>query len=96
MGSWVVEYQASNVLLQIEKASAEKRKIKIDKKQENNLRNKINKNYYEKTDIFYAASNLWVDAIIDPIKTRSWISMGIEIANQSPINEKFNLGILQV
>ena len=44
----------------------------------------------------FAASQLWVDAVIDPAETRSWISMGIEIANQSPIDKKFNMGILQV
>jgi 3-methylcrotonyl-CoA carboxylase beta subunit len=60
------------------------------------LRNKIKKDYKEKTDILFAASQLWVDAVIDPIETRVWISMGIEIANQSPSKEKFNMGILQV
>ena len=50
----------------------------------------------KKTDVSFAASQLWVDAVIDPAETRSWISMGIEIADQSPIDSKFNMGILQV
>jgi acetyl-CoA carboxylase carboxyltransferase component len=33
---------------------------------------------------------------IDPAETRSWISMGIDMANHAPITEKFNMGILQV
>jgi acetyl-CoA carboxylase carboxyltransferase component len=37
-----------------------------------------------------------VDAVIDPIDTRKWISLGIEAANESPAQEKFNMGILQV
>ena len=53
-------------------------------------------NYEDKTDILYAASQLWVDAVIDPSETRSWISMGIDMANQSPTKEKFNMGVLQV
>ena len=57
---------------------------------------KIQKEYQEKTDILYAASHLWVDAVIDPVETRSWISMGIDIANQAPASEKFNMGVLQV
>ena len=57
---------------------------------------KIQKRYDEKTDIIHAASQLWVDAIIQPEKTRSWISMGIEIANNAPSQEKFNMGVLQV
>ena len=60
------------------------------------MKEKIKIKYNEKTDVVFAASQLWVDAIIDPIETRSWISMGIEIANQSPIERKFNMGILQV
>jgi 3-methylcrotonyl-CoA carboxylase beta subunit len=39
---------------------------------------------------------LWTDAIIDPLETRTWISMGIEAANHAPIEKKFNLGVIQV
>ena len=88
--------QAANVLLQIEKASAKKSGTPIDDKKEAILREKIQKRYDEKTDIFHAASQLWVDAVIQPEETRSWISMGIEIANNAPSQEKFNMGVLQV
>ena len=33
------------------------------------------------------ASQLWIDAVIDPIETRKWISMGIEVANHSQIEK---------
>jgi acetyl-CoA carboxylase carboxyltransferase component len=36
-----------------------------------------------------------VDAVIDPLETRKWISTGIEAANNAPV-EKFNVGVLQV
>jgi acetyl-CoA carboxylase carboxyltransferase component len=88
--------QAANVLLQIEKASAKKSGTPIDDKKEALLREKIQKRYDEKTDILHAASQLWVDAVIQPEETRSWISMGIEIANNAPSQEKFNMGVLQV
>ena len=88
--------QAANVLLQIEKASAKKSGTPIDDKKEAILREKIQKRYDEKTDILHAASQLWVDAVIQPEETRSWISMGIEIANNAPSQEKFNMGVLQV
>ena len=45
---------------------------------------------------YYAASRIWTDAIIDPLDTRSWISMGIEAANHAPIKKPFNLGVIQV
>jgi len=88
--------QAANVLLQIEKASAKKSGTPIDDKKETLLKEKIQKRYDEKTDILHAASQLWVDAVIQPEETRAWISMGIEIANNAPSQEKFNMGVLQV
>lgn len=44
---------------------------------------------------YYAAARLWLDAIIDPLETRTWISMGIEAASQSPAIREFNMGVLQ-
>ena len=55
---------------------------------------KINSRYEEQTTPYYAASRLWVDAIIDPIKTREWISKGIEMADNAPV-ERFNVGVIQ-
>ena len=88
--------QAAEVLLQIEKSSALKNGEIFNDKKESLIKEKIKSKYDEKTDVVFAASQLWVDAVIDPAETRSWISMGIEIANQSPIDRKFNMGILQV
>ena len=56
----------------------------------------ISEKYQKQTEATYSASRLWVDAIIDPIDTRKWISMGINAANHSPITERFNLGVIQV
>ena len=85
--------QAAEVLLQIEKASITSQNGKV---KDETLRKTILNRYEAKTDILYAASQLWVDAVIDPTETRNWISLGIELANHAPNNEKFNLGILQV
>ena len=63
---------------------------------EEDLKKEIQSRYEEKTDILYAASQLWVDAVIDPVETRKWISTGIEAADESPAEEKFNMGVLQV
>ena len=88
--------QAANVLLQIEKVTAEKSGNSLNSKKEKELRESIQSNYDEKTEILHAASQLWVDAVIKPEETRSWISMGIDIANHAPSKEKFNMGMLQV
>ena len=88
--------QAANVLLQIEKSAAKKAGLEVEEKKEDALRKKISRDYEDKTDIVYGASRLWVDAVIDPAETRSWISMGIDTANHAPSSEKFNMGVLQV
>ena len=88
--------QAAKVLLQIEKSSLKKQGQKIDKKEEEKLLKTITDRYNEQTSPYYAASRLWVDAIIDPRETRKVISMGIEAANNSPIKTAYNPGVIQV
>ena len=86
---------AAKVLLQIEKASLVKKGEKITQEKEDELFNKIKDRYDKQISPYYAASRIWTDAIIDPLDTRKWISMGIEAANHAPIEKPFNLGIIQ-
>tara|TARA_B100000902_G_scaffold38951_1_gene46338 strand:+ start:4366 stop:5997 length:1632 start_codon:yes stop_codon:yes gene_type:complete len=87
--------QAAKVLLQIEKKSRERKGEVINKEMEKELLDKIINKYKKQTSPYYAASRLWVDSIIDPIETRKIISIGIEAANNKPITEKYNPGIIQ-
>lgn len=87
---------AAKVLLQIETASLKKKGETITKEKEEELFNKIKDRYDAQVSPYYAAARIWTDAIIDPLDTRTWISMGIEAANHAPIEKKFNLGVLQV
>jgi len=87
---------AAKVLLQIEKASLQKQGEKITPEKEEELFNKIKDRYDNQVSPYYAAARIWTDAIINPLDTRTWISMGIEAANHAPIEKPFNLGVLQV
>ena len=87
---------AAKVLLQIDNASLEKQGEKITPEKEEELFNKIKDRYDNQVSPYYAAARLWTDAIIDPLDTRTWISMGIEAANHAPIEKPFNLGVIQV
>lgn len=87
--------QAAKVLLQIEKSSLKANGEKIDEKTEKELLKTITDRYDSQTSPYYAASRLWTDAIIDPLETRKVISMGIEAANNSPIKEAYNPGVIQ-
>jgi 3-methylcrotonyl-CoA carboxylase beta subunit len=87
---------AAKVLLQIEKATLEKKGEKITPENEKELFENIKSRYDHQISPYYAASHLWTDAIINPLDTRKWISMGIEAANHAPISKAFNMGVLQV
>ena len=88
--------QAAKVLAQIETSSLKAKGETVDEVKEKEVFDKIKARYDEQVSPYYAASRLWTDAIIDPLDTRTWISMGIEAANHSPIEKKFNMGVLQV
>lgn len=88
--------QAAKVLLQIQEATLKKQGKELSAEEHQALLDKITQNYNKQTQATYSAARLWTDAIINPLDTRKWISMGIEAANHSPITEKFNLGVIQV
>ena len=87
---------AAKVLLQIETASLKKRGEEITPEKEAELFDKIKSRYDNQISPYYAAARIWTDAVINPLDTRTWISMGIEAANNSPIEKPFNMGVLQV
>jgi len=88
--------QAAKVLAQIEASSLKAKGEVVDEIKEKELFDKIKARYDAQVSPYYAAARLWTDAIIDPLETRTWISMGIEAANHAPIEKKFNLGVIQV
>jgi 3-methylcrotonyl-CoA carboxylase beta subunit len=88
--------QAAKVLAQIEASSLKSKGEVVDEEKEKELFEKIKAKYDAQVSPYYAAARLWTDAIIDPLETRTWISMGIEAANHAPIEKKFNLGVIQV
>jgi 3-methylcrotonyl-CoA carboxylase beta subunit len=87
--------QAAKVLTQIQVQTLKDRGETPDPAGERALFEATRARYEAQTTPYYAAARLWVDAIIDPRDTRRWISMGIEAANNAPV-EKFNPGVIQV
>ena len=87
---------ASKVLLQIEEAKLQKQGSTLSDKEKQTLLENIESKYKESTSPYYAASRLWVDAIIDPVETRKLISLGIAMANHNEETHTFNMGVLQV
>ena len=87
---------AAKVLLQIETASLKKQGEKISPEKEAELYDQIKSRYDKQISPYYSAARIWTDAVINPLETRTWISMGIEAANHAPIEKQFNMGVIQV
>lgn len=87
--------QAAKTLLQIQVSTLKAQGKEIAPEEEARILSEISERYDSQTTPYYAAARLWVDAIIHPLDTRKWISMGIEAANNAPV-ERFNPGVLQV
>ncbi|CAN5631416.1 carboxyl transferase domain-containing protein [soil metagenome] len=87
--------QAAKTLMQIQTSTMKAQGKEVTPEAEQELLKTITDRYLSQTSPYYAASRMWVDAIIDPLDTRKWISMGISMANHSPIEKQFNVGIIQ-
>jgi len=87
--------QAAKTLLQIQVSSLKSKGKVITPEDEAALLKKITDRYNEQINPYYAAARLWIDAVIDPLDTRKWISMGIEAADHAPITKAYNVGVIQ-
>ncbi|HLR32020.1 MAG TPA: carboxyl transferase domain-containing protein, partial [Fodinibius sp.] len=88
--------QAAKVLTQIRVSSLEKEGKEISEEEAQQIHKEISERYDHQTDVRYAAARLWVDGIINPVKTRDHISKSIRYANHNPDIEEFKTGVLQV
>ena len=86
---------AAKTLLQIQEATLKAKGVEISEEKEKELLNTITERYNSQLSPYYAASNLWVDGVIDPLETRKIISIGIEAANHAPITKRYNVGVIQ-
>src|ERR1700744_3688666 len=86
---------AANTLVEIKIKQLERGGKKLSDEEKQELLASIKATYEEQTDCRYAAARLWVDAIIDPAKTREALMMALEAASLNPDVPKFNVGILQ-
>jgi len=87
--------QAGNVLLNIKVKQMEKEGKHFEEKEKKALLDDILHQYESKSSPLYAASRLWIDDIIDPRKTREFVSAAIKAANCNSEIERFSTGVLQ-
>ncbi|MFI5155204.1 MAG: acyl-CoA carboxylase subunit beta [Chitinophagales bacterium] len=88
--------QAAKTLLQIQVAALKSKGELINPETEKKMLDEIKKRYEEQTSPYYAASRLWVDAIIDPADTRKVIAESLKAAGANPSIGEFKMGVFQV
>jgi 3-methylcrotonyl-CoA carboxylase beta subunit len=88
--------QAAQTLLQVQVGKLEREGKVLSEAEKQQLLEEITARYETQMSPYYAAARLWVDALIDPVETRRWLSLGIEMADHNPDLPPFNPGVLQV
>jgi acetyl-CoA carboxylase carboxyltransferase component len=89
-------YQAANTLLDITVVAMRRAGKNPDAQEMDELRRRIAASYEEQTDVRYAAARGWVDAIIDPAKTRDILLDALQIVTRHDDARPFHTGVLQV
>jgi 3-methylcrotonyl-CoA carboxylase beta subunit len=86
---------AASTLVEIKIRQLERGGKQLSEEEKNQVFASIKASYDEQTDCRYAAARLWVDAIIDPAKTRDVLLTALHAAALNPEVEKFNPGVIQ-
>jgi 3-methylcrotonyl-CoA carboxylase beta subunit len=86
---------AANTLVEIRIRQLERDGRKLSDEEKQDLLASIKSTYEAQTDCRYAAARLWVDAIIDPAKTRESLIVALEAASLNQDVPKFNPGVIQ-
>ncbi len=86
---------AASTLVEIKIRQLERGGKQLSEEEKSQVFESIKASYDEQTDSRYAAARLWVDAIIDPAKTREVLITALKAVALNPEVEKFNPGVIQ-
>ena len=86
---------AAGTLVEIKLRQLERQGKKLSEKEEKELYDSIRATYDQQMDPRYAAARLWVDAILDPSRTREALLWSLEAASLNPTLPEFKTGVLQ-
>ena len=86
---------AASTLVEIRIRALERGGKHLSDTEKKEIRDSILATYDAQTDSRYAAARLWVDAIIDPARTRDALITALEAASLNPDVPRFNPGVLQ-
>jgi 3-methylcrotonyl-CoA carboxylase beta subunit len=86
---------AAGTLVEIKVKQLEREGKKLSEAEKRELYETTRATYEHQTDPRYAAARLWVDAIIDPARTREALIEALEAAALNPQVAEFRTGVLQ-
>jgi 3-methylcrotonyl-CoA carboxylase beta subunit len=86
---------AAGTLVELRIKQLERQGKKLSPEEKKELYESIRATYERQTDPRYAAARLWVDAIIDPARTREALIEALESAALNPEVREFKTGVLQ-
>ena len=86
---------AASTLVEIKIRQLERGGKQLSEEEKTQVLESIKASYDEQADCRYAAARLWVDAIIDPAKTREVLITALRAVALNPEVEKFNPGVIQ-
>ncbi len=86
---------AANTLAEVRAKQMERGGKVLSDADKKALYDEIKSSYDAQADPRYGAARLWIDAIIDPVKTREVLMTALEVAALNPEVARFNPGVLQ-
>ena len=86
---------AANTLAEVRAKQMERGGKVLSDAEKKALYDEIKSSYDAQADPRYGAARLWIDAIIDPVKTREVLITALEAAALNPDVARFNPGVLQ-
>src|SRR5882757_7288644 len=86
---------AAGTLVEIKIKQLERGGKKLSEAEKKELFDSVKLSYDAQANPRYGAARLWIDAIIDPVKTREVLMTALEAASLNPEVARFNPGVLQ-
>ena len=86
---------AANTLVEVRVRQMERGGKVVSEAEKEALFEEIRRTYDEQADPRYGAARLWIDAIIDPARTREVLIAALEACALNPLVPGFNPGVLQ-
>jgi len=88
-------HQAARTMLDVQVATLKRQGKQVDDHELEVMAESLRTRYDRETEIRYAAARGWVDAIIEPAKTREILMLALEVATRPRESLGFPLGVFQ-